>query len=89
MEPSNFSVKKDWETFLSELIKLDMAGVFYNMVNSIQKKPKTVRKDFKRRRKMKNSVQNVRLQSVELVLMDKSVCFMFLQATGLPLAKLL
>lgn len=34
MEPSNFSVKKDWETFLSELIKLDMAGVFYNMVNS-------------------------------------------------------
>lgn len=37
MEPSNFSVKKDWETFLSELIKLDMAGVFYNMVNSIQK----------------------------------------------------
>lgn len=62
MEPSNFSVKKDWETFLSELIKLDMAGVFYNMVNSIQKKPyciilETVRKDFKRRRKMKNSVQ--------------------------------
>lgn len=58
MEPSNFSVKKDWETFLSELIKLDMAGVFYNMVNSIQKKPyciilETVRKDFKSRRKMK------------------------------------
>lgn len=52
MEPSNFSVKKDWETFLSELIKLDIAGVFYNMVNSIQKKPyciilETVRKDFK------------------------------------------
>lgn len=73
MEPSNFSVKKDWETFLSELIKLDMAGVFYNMVNSIQKKSyciilETVRKDFKSRRKMKNSVQNVRLQSVQILI---------------------
>lgn len=73
MEPSNFSVKKDWETFLSELIKLDMAGGFYNMVNSIQKKPyciilETVRKDFKSRRKMKNSVQNVRLQSVQILI---------------------
>lgn len=73
MEPSNFSVKKDWETFLSELLKLDMAGVFYNMVNSIQKKPyciilETVRKDFKSRRKIKNSVQNVRLQSVQILI---------------------
>lgn len=73
MEPSNFSVKKDWETFLSELIKLDMAGVFYTMVNSIQNKPyciilETVRKDFKSRRKMKNSVQNVRLQSVQILI---------------------
>lgn len=73
MEPSNFSVKKDWETFLSELIKLDMAGVFYNMVNSMQKKPyciilETVRKDFKSRRKMKNLVQNVRLQSVQILI---------------------
>lgn len=73
MEPSNFSVKKDWETFLSELIKLDMAGVFYNMVNSIQKKPyciilETVRKDLKRRRKMKNSVQNVWLQSLQILI---------------------
>lgn len=73
MEPSNFSAKKDWETFLSELIKLDMAGVFYNMVNSMQKKPyciilETVRKDFKSRRKMKNLVQNVRLQSVQILI---------------------
>lgn len=73
MEPSNFSVKKDWETFLSELIKLDMAGVFYNMVNSIKKKPyciilETVRKDFKSRRKMKNSVQNVWLQSLQILI---------------------
>lgn len=73
MEPSNFSAKKDRETFLSELIKLDMAGVFYNMVNSIQKKPyciilETIRKDLKRRRKMKNSVQNVWLQSVQILI---------------------
>lgn len=33
-----FQRKKGLRDFLSELIKLDMAGVFYNMVNSIQKK---------------------------------------------------
>lgn len=35
MELLNFSVKKDWEIFLFEFIKLDMDGVFYNMVNLI------------------------------------------------------